>query len=693
VDYPLRLKENQKKDGAQGGRLAVPPSPFEEVSMGRKVYFTTPIYYVNAEPHLGHLYTTVLVDTLKRYHLLMGDDVYFLTGTDEHGEKIAKVAAERGEDVSALTERVTGVFRDTWRALGISNDDFIHTTEPRHVGYVQEVLRKVHDAGDIYFDEYTGLYCVGCERYLTQSELEDGKCPDHKTAPEEVKESNYFFRMGKYQDALIAHIEANPTWIRPERFRNEVLSFLKQPLEDLCISRPKTRLTWGIELPFDDKYVTYVWFDALLNYISAIKQTSAGEDVHDRYWPGCNHVIAKDILKTHAIYWPTMLMSAGIHPEKPLFDQIDVHGYWLSGETKMAKSLGNVIRPLTFDRQFGIENLRYFFFREMKFGTDSSFTYELFVERYNSDLANGLGNLLSRVASIIRKSGGGAVPARPEETEAEDAVRGAIRAAVGSYSDDFESRRFHLVVEKVRKGLAAADAYINAMEPWKMARDPDRAGDLARVLYTGLEVVRVATVLLSPVMPRTCRGILDYLGEERSTEGGVPFEELTAWGGLAAGHELGEVPRAFPRIDEKKLKAVLAEAEAEAAEARRSVEGGADAGIEPIGEEITIDDFAKVDLRVGTVREAALVEGAKKLVRLMVDIGEERPRQVFAGIRSAYPDPSELVGTQVILVANLKPREMKFGVSEGMVLAASGGADRLRAATFDGPLEPGDRVS
>jgi len=651
--------------------------------MGRTVYFTTPLYYVNAEPHIGHLYTTVLADTLKRYHRLVGDDVYFLTGTDEHGEKIAETAGQRGMTAGQLADEVAGLFRDTWKEIGLDFDDFIRTTEPRHKSYVQQVLERVHDAGDIYFDEYTGLYCVGCERYLTETELVEGKCPDHQVEPKEVKEANYFFRMSKYQQQLIDHIEQNPGWIRPERYRNEVISFLKQPLEDLCISRPKTRLTWGIDLPFDEKYVTYVWFDALLNYVSAIQETSDGADLFDRYWKLCNHLIAKDILKTHAIYWPTMLMAAGI----PLYKQIDVHGYWLSGDSKMSKSLGNVVRPLTFDKQFGIENLRYFFFREMKFGTDASFTYELFVERYNSDLANGLGNLLSRVASLLKRNLDGVVPEPPGDPD--EKVLAAATEAAGVFRESFESRKFHLAAEKILGLLTAADVFINDRAPWKLAKQPEARRELEEVLYTGLEVVRLAAVLLSPVMPRTMASILEYLGETRPLDGSAAFDDLVAFGGLKPGHTIGDVPRVFPRIDEKKLKQVMAEA----AQAQPAA-GAAGGEIEPIGEEIAIDDFAKLDLRVGVIREAGLVEGAKKLIRLMVDIGEAEPRQVFAGIRSAYPEPEQLVGQQVVLVANLKPRKMKFGVSEGMVLAGhSPDSKRMCAATFDRDLKPGDKVT
>ncbi|MCK9462964.1 MAG: methionine--tRNA ligase [Proteobacteria bacterium] len=650
--------------------------------MGRTVYFTTPIYYVNAEPHIGHLYTTVLADTLKRFHKMMGDDVYFLTGTDEHGEKIQQVADKQGITAQALVDRVSQKFQDTWAALGIDNDDFIRTTEPRHERFVREILRQVHASGDIYFAEYTGLYCVGCERHMNLSELVDGMCPDHKTKPAEVKESNYFFRMGKYQDRLRAAIEADEIRIRPERYKNEVLSFLGQKLEDLCISRPKTRLSWGIDLPFDDKFVTYVWYDALLNYPSALAASPQG-DLRARYWPVCNHLIAKDILKTHAIYWPTMLMSAGIELPK----RLDVHGYWLSGESKMSKSLGNVVRPLEFDERFqehgGIEALRYFFFREMKFGTDSSFTYELFVERYNAELANGLGNLLSRTASMVGKYLGGALPELPAAAAATEPA-GRTRAAVERYAELFEARAFHTAIEDVRAAIGAADVFITQKEPWKLAKQPDKRAELELVLYTALEVVRIAAVLLSPVMPRKCREILDYLGEARPLDGSAPFAELAAFGGLKPGYVLsGEVPK-FPRID---LAALDVAASAKATASLTTLE-------QPIGPEITIDEFAKADLRVGVIREGGLVEGADKLVRLMIDLGEGRLRQIFAGIRAAYPDPAKLVGRKVIVVANLKPRQMKFGLSEGMVLAASGGGKkRLCAATFDAALEPGDKVT
>jgi len=436
-----------------------------------------------------------------------------------------------------------------------------------------------------------------------------------------------------------------------------------------------------------------VWFDALLNYVSGIKQTSDGRDLFEKYWPVCTHLVAKDILKTHAIYWPCMLFAAQLHETSPLPAHIDVHGYWLSGESKMSKSLGNVVRPSSFDRQFGIENLRYFFFREMKFGQDASFTYEMFVERYNAELANGLGNLLSRVSAIVKKNLGGVLPKRPTLLDAEKNIVYQVEGVCLAYPDAMEGRLFHKAVEGVRALLASVDKYINDMEPWRLAKEPDKKEALERVLYMGLETVRIASVLLAPIMPNTCRDILRYLGEHRPLDGSVPFASLTAFGGLNEDHVLGDVPRAFPRIDEAKLKQVLKEAQAEASSAKQETTLKSATSVKPILPEITIDDFAKVQLKVGVVKEAGLVQGADKLIRLMVDVGEEKPRQVFAGIRAAYPNPTVLLGRSLIVVVNLKPRQMKFGLSEGMVLAGGGGTNRLEAATFLGELKAGDRVS
>ena len=360
-------------------------------------YITTPIYYVNAQPHLGHAYTTIVADTYSRFRRLAGATVRFQTGTDEHGDKIAEAAAKEDVAPKEYADRISQLFQDTWPLLEVQPDNLIRTTDTRHVATVQSILQKVHDSGDIYFDEYSGLYCRGCERFLTEKELVDGLCPDHQVPPQEIAEQNYFFRMSRYQQRLIDHIQENPDFITPERYRNEVLSFLSEPLEDLCISRPKSRLTWGIELPFDANFVTYVWFDALINYLSGLDYPD-GDDFN-RFWPVAEHVIAKDILKPHAIYWPTMLMSMGL----PLYKKLHVHGYWNVDDTKMSKSIGNVVRPAQLIEEYGVDTLRYFTLREMSFGLDASFSSDAIVARKNSDLANDIGNLFSRSIAMLQK--------------------------------------------------------------------------------------------------------------------------------------------------------------------------------------------------------------------------------------------------------------------------------------------------
>src|SRR5262245_39098992 len=380
-----------------------------------RVYLTTPLYYVNAEPHIGHTYTTVIADTLARWHRARGDDTLLVTGTDEHGDKIAQAAAAAGVTPKEQADRVSKIFRDTWDACGISYDHFIRTTDDYHVRTVQEMLRRIEAAGDIYFGSYGGLYCYGCERFYTEKELVEGKCPDHQVAPTYIAEDNYFFRMSRYQQPLIDDLEAHPERIQPDQYRNEILAMLRsEALGDLCISRPKARLDWGIELPFDDRYVAYVWVDALTNYVSAVRHVRP--DQFDLYWPQAVHLIGKDILKAHGLFWPTLLMSAGL----PLFKGLRVHGYWKVGESKMSKSLGNVIRPLEMKQRFGMDSFRYFLLREMAFGQDGTFSEDAFVTRINADLANGIGNLVSRTLSMQQRYFAGVVqplgPEQPEDT-------------------------------------------------------------------------------------------------------------------------------------------------------------------------------------------------------------------------------------------------------------------------------------
>ncbi|MGH7386335.1 MAG: methionine--tRNA ligase, partial [Candidatus Rokuibacteriota bacterium] len=436
-------------------------------------YLTTPIYYVNARPHLGHACTTIMADAMCRYRRLAGDRVYLLTGTDEHGERIAQVAAQARKSPQAYADEIAAAFRETWRRLGITNDDFIRTTEPRHQKVVQEVLRRLHDAGEIYFGEYGGWYCYGCERFYTEKEIVDGKCPDHQTALTFIKEKNYFFKMSKYQDWLIKHLEDNAGFIQPERYRNEVLGFLREPLQDLSISRPRSRLQWGIPLPFDDGYVTYVWFDALLNYYSAV--SDPGHDETRGLWEHVEHLIGKDILKPHGVYWPTMLKAAGI----PLYRRLNVHGYWSLGGSKMSKSIGNVVEAFQLTDKYGHDAFRYFLLREMSFGLDASFSEEALVDRLNADLANDLGNLVSRATTLIAAAGPVAqVTADVEAADREVAAAAAeARAAVEQAMHEFA---FQKALAGIWSFIGTVNRYVDANAPWALAKDPARRPRLER---------------------------------------------------------------------------------------------------------------------------------------------------------------------------------------------------------------------
>ena len=504
-------------------------------------YLTTPIYYVNAEPHLGHAYTTVVADALARFHRLLGVETRFQTGTDEHGDKVVEAAVKAGLPVKDFVDRVSARFRQSWDELDISYDHYIRTTDPAHVKVVQEVLSRVHEAGDIYFGEYGGLYCYGCETFYLERDLIDGRCPDHKTKPTYLKEENYFFRMSKYQGWLLDYINDNPDWIRPERYRNEVLAFLREPLEDLCISRPKSRLEWGITLPFDERYVTYVWFDALLNYLSGLGYP--GGDLYKKFWPA-QHLIAKDILKPHAIYWPTMLAAMGLEP----FAHLNVHGYWQMDSGKMSKSLGNVVEPRALAAQYGVDQVRYFFLREMVFGLDAHFSVEALVARINADLANDLGNLVARSLGMAFKYRQGVVPApgRPQ------------RPGPGSDSSGRKGRR-RLSQAFPRPGILPGPVrplgVHRPSQPLHRRHGPLGVGQTAgsgrppgHGPLPSARIPALIAALLRPVMPKSALKMSEQLGLGLALWD-QPLPQVLQWGRLLPGGALQKGPSLFPRIE------------------------------------------------------------------------------------------------------------------------------------------------
>ena len=501
--------------------------------MNKSFYITTPIYYVNDIPHIGHAYTTILADVLSRYQKQLGNDSFFLTGLDEHGQKVQDAATRRGIDPTDHCDEMSKRFTSLWERLHISNDDFIRTTENRHKNVVREILKIVYNAGDIYEDEYEGLYSVSEERFITEKEADTGQFRDIK----KLKEKNYFFRMSKYQKALIAHINSNPKFIQPEHRKNEILGFLKQPLNDLCISRPKSRLNWGIELPFDSGYVTYVWFDALINYITAPGFLDDNISF-DKYWPANMHLIGKDILTTHTVYWPTMLMSAGIDLPKTIF----AHGWWLMGDEKMSKSSGNVINPMDLIDDYGVDPVRYYLMREMVLGQDANFTLKSFINRYNSELANDFGNLLSRISTLINKNYDGYMPEVSSLGDKEKRLKSISIELVKKFDNNMSRMSINEAIEETLQFVRNINRYFEHMAPWKLVKEDLKSA--GTVLYTGAEALRICAVLLSPIMPQRIQILLSVLNTESVDRN---------WGGLKSGTRLGDHKPLFPRINSDNL--------------------------------------------------------------------------------------------------------------------------------------------
>lgn len=670
-------------------------------------YVTTPIYYVNDRPHVGHAYSTVAADLLKRYHRLRGEEARMLTGLDEHGQKIERRAQELGLETQAFVDSMAAPFQDAWRELGCENDDFIRTTEARHKEKVQRLWNRLEEAGDIYLGEYEDWYCVGCESFKTEKELVEGNlCPMHKKPVERIKEKSYFFRLSRYTDKLLAFYEANPGFVRPEGRFNEVRSFVREGLRDLSISR--TSFRWGIPVPNDADHVMYVWLDALTNYISALGGPDE-TDLFSRYWSADArqlHIVGKDILRFHAIFWPAFLMSAGL--EVPT--QVWAHGFLTVNGEKMSKSLGNFLPPGPLVEAFGADVLRYYLMREVAFGQDGDFSHRHLIERYNGELANGLGNLLHRmVSSIVKKGLDGTVPAIDFDAlkDEDRALIEVARAKATEAARFYDEVAPHRALDTIWELVAAANRYVDQTEPWRLIKSADEKGRLEQVCYVILETLRWLSVMLWPVIPERCDRLREQLGLPPVSP--TPGRDIwpVAFGELAAGTKTAPSDAIFPRIDAKReeelLQQLLAAPPTPSESAKKTPmdesaeeEGAAQKDPErktaaPIADEIAFDDFLKVDLRLGLVVSAEALPKSKKLLRLMIDVGESAPRQILAGISQHYA-PEELVGRRVVVVANLPPRKMMGTESHGMVLAVSDDSG-LSVLSPDKEIFPGTRVS
>lgn len=657
--------------------------------MGKdKFYITTAIAYTSKKPHIGNTYEAVLTDAIARYKRLQGHDVYFLTGTDEHGQKIQQNAEEAGITPKVYVDKVAGEVKEIWDLMQTSYDKFIRTTDEEHKAVVQKIFKKLYDQGDIYKGEYKGLYCVPCESFFTETQLVDGKCPDCGREVETTREEAYFFKMSKYQDRLMKHIEENPEFIHPESRKKEMVNnFLKPGLQDLCVSR--TSFTWGVPVTFDDKHVVYVWIDALSNYISALGYDPEGSgELYNKYWPADVHIIGKDILRFHTIYWPIMLMALDI----PLPKQIFGHPWLLSGQDKMSKSKGNVMYADDLMKHFGVDGVRYYLLREMPYAADGTITYENLIARFNSDLANTLGNLVNRTVAMINKYFDGEIKA----PDLKEDVDGELIDVITSTSAKVEEamKDFHIAdaLEHIWVLIRRSNKYIDETMPWVLGKDESQFPRLATVLYNLIESINTIAVLLRPFLPETSEKIFVQINSEVKD-----WESLGEYGITKAGTKvIAKAQPLFNRLDEKKKLAEIEEEidarmKAMAKDEPKKEEEKPEPKEEKKTEYITFDDFLKVDMKVGEVIACDKVKGADKLLKSQIKIGDET-RQIVSGIAKYY-SPEDMVGKKVVVVTNLKPIKLRGELSEGMILAASDEDGNLKAVTVDGDIDSGASVS